>query len=111
MTRKLWAAMSAAQRREKVALLCGWERTPEGLVLFEDGHYKRGPEDLPHYLTDLNAMHEAEARAFIRQDGRMSAEEKWYYCMLYELTDYDSAVCRASASVRAEAFAIAVDPE
>ena len=73
MTREEWKELSPEEQRIKVAELCGWiRRAPDsnGLIWWEHrvhGRYKpislRPPyslSDVPDYLNDLNAMHEAE---------------------------------------------------
>ena len=48
--------MTPEQQRIAIAEACGWEPTPEG-HFHPDNPTGQTP---PNYLTDLNAMHEAE---------------------------------------------------
>ena len=62
--------MTNEEMRIKIAEACGWteidryigqEKMPEGLLKGQNPKYKGGKkEELPDYLNDLNAMHEAE---------------------------------------------------
>ena len=74
MTREQWKAMTMGQRRIKVAELAGWEHAKYPTDGRQDVVYwwnleldkSRPPSDdgirteIPDYLNDLNAMHEAE---------------------------------------------------
>jgi hypothetical protein len=96
--------MTPEAQRITIAEACGWTR---------EGHLWRGPthrkdwpascraDDLPDYLDDLNAMHEAEGVLIEMSDG-MPLPDKWSeYCswLVGRCLPF-----RATAAQRAEAF-------
>jgi len=128
MTHKQWVKLSPKEQRIKVAKLCGW--THFRRVVFSGDHKKDGllfgssqkqprqawnfeTNEIPDYLNDLNAMHEAE---------KFIPLPKWYEWLnaLGRATgepekDEDStpltvlAVYRATAAQRAEAFVLTME--
>ena len=52
--------MTDEQMRIKIAEACGWKRLGNGLYAKDGFHGRKVESDLPDYLNDLNAMHEAE---------------------------------------------------
>jgi hypothetical protein len=91
--------MTDERINQRIAETCGWrDLTIEGGSGFYKG-FDNGAElrpDLPDYVNDLNAMHEAEGTLDKIQLWRMAREigkqfeEQWYF--------------RATARQRAEAF-------
>lgn len=53
--------MTPEQQRIAIAEVCGWKPHPDGVGYYQ-GEFSiwRSAKPLPDYLTDLNAMHEAE---------------------------------------------------
>jgi len=134
MTREEWSKLDLEERRIKVATLCGWRRTyvydntffgtqvekwvnthDDQLILFSE---------LPDYLNDLNAMHEAEKLLKYCNDPNckndMCGKGTWgmYTRMLDEIVNENSEKCGswgvsycATASQRAEAFILTMDTE
>jgi len=98
--------MTPEQQQIAIAEACGWKYEPRRLsingILIEDSYPWISPtgardyiSQLPDYLTDLNAMHEAEKVKII------GTEYESDYCMyLYE----NAHQCFATAAQRAEAF-------
>lgn len=96
--------MTPEQQRITIAEACGWKLTdidltyPTGLkIAFHPPDYVKDVflKNSPNYLTDLNAMHEAEKVKII------GTEYESDYCMyLYE----NAHQCFATAAQRAEAF-------
>jgi hypothetical protein len=83
--------MTPEQQRIAIAEACGWTDTQ-----IIDGKY--GQTDVPDYLHDLNAMHDAEKVLFGRND--------WSSCKYDEYLDVATSSWKwnATASQRAEAF-------
>ncbi len=83
--------MTPEAQRIAIAEACGWTDTQ-----IIDGKY--GQTDVPDYLNDLNAMHEAEQVLFGRND--------WSSCKYDEYLDVATSSWKwnATASQRAEAF-------
>ena len=119
-----WKNLNRYEKREKIALLCGWERGPKktkGVAWFvpvnsawhkkADGPYN-WQDNPPDYLNDLNAMHEAEESI-----KRGSIQETKWIGML-ELITFGvvcperhevvqlQALVKATAAQRAEAFVL-----
>ena len=96
--------MTPEQQRIAIAQACGWTRKNVDLeypLTRPEGRWEKDdkvvyhPGQLPNYLTDLNAMHEAEKVKII------GTEYESDYCMyLYE----NAHQCFATAPQRAEAF-------
>ena len=74
------------------------ELPAQSQILYSKGGHWFRPENLPSYLSDLNAMHEAEKVLFARND--------WSGCDYEQaLNDMTSSWCwHATAAQRAEAF-------
>lgn len=99
------------QKRVKIASLCGWQEVPDKFYLDRKAWLKDGQRhatiDLPDYLTDLNAIAQAEA---ILSDE----EHRLFRQHLWEMTDANHDWCfedtqnrsyiSANARQRAEAF-------
>lgn len=95
--------MKPEEQRIAIAEACGWEPSPSGLWYGLSGGQTAGFKDgkvseLPDYLNDLNAMHEAEK-------SLTPAQFRDYRKQLNWLKDYGVT---AEASERAEAFLRAV---
>ena len=91
--------MKPEQQRIAIAEACGWyDLVKQDVSLFgkhEPESQKTFELDVPDYLNDLNAMHEAEKVKII------GTEYESDYCMyLYE----NAHQCFATAPQRAEAF-------
>jgi hypothetical protein len=118
MTREKWAAMTADERRIKVAELRGWRRQGDVDVEFVWLHPVLCPASdmfvccnfppargLPDYLNNLNAMHNVEKTildAFVRRR---------YYQHLDAITGDQWNTIVATAAQRAEAFVLTLEPE
>lgn len=127
MTRKKWASLSQSQKIIKISELCGWRRQGDietelfwwhpklcaagSLVICDNFPPDRG---LPDYLYDLNAMHEAElshALTRYRMDDYLN-----HLADVVDLGKTDNRrrawpwVC-ATATQRAEAFVLTMEPE
>lgn len=106
--------MTPEQQRTAIAKWMGWQKhsTPEVSELW----YRKGvpfvlKRDLPDYLRDLNAMHEAEAKlleGYDISDPYNSLPDQWeaYVYWLAHLTplgfqDHATAPQRAEALLRA----------
>lgn len=92
--------MTDYEKRSTIAKYCGWQSAP---ALIDDSTYWWNPQInngelglLPEYLTDLNAMHEAEKSLTHRDHGRYALE-------LVKVSETTPAT-HASAAQRAEAF-------
>jgi hypothetical protein len=84
--------MNKELQRIKIAEACGWG-------VFANTR----PTDLPDYLNDLNAMHEAEkilnqqqARDYAEHLGHSAQDGTWAGCHIW----YQSAAQRAEAFLR-----------
>lgn len=117
MNRTKWASMSDDERRIKIAELCGWtSKGPEYDAVFplhraQPGHPQDGGyyAQVPNYLHDLNAMHEAELTLTPQMRGA-------FRMVLSGTSDpeshgYGERICHANAAQRAEAFACTMEPE
>lgn len=103
--------MNPEQQRIAIAEACGWKNadhpdvmkfkqgwtTPEQWCMNPKGVLRLN-HDRPDYLNDLNAMHEAEASLFGRNDWSASK----YETLLTRMTS--SWAWHATAAQRAEAF-------
>ena len=103
MTREQWAKLSPEIQRIMVAELCGWKDIePENCSpLFDVVSGRRDSivyTEIPDYLNDLNAMHEAEE--LVKTDELFGEYGIW----LERLGDWDG-FC-ATAAQRAEAFVL-----
>jgi len=89
--------MTPEAQRTAIAVACGWTDTQ-----IIDGKY--GQTDVPDYIHDLNAMHEAEK---VLPAGQWDRYAQW----LRELTSSNRRflIARATASQRAEAFLRTID--
>lgn len=91
--------MKPGQQRIVIAETCGWKRISELDVnkeyANEDKKLWRWVGQLPHYLSDLNAMHEAEKLLTPLQRAK-------YLQSLESICTYD--ISFATATHRAEAF-------
>ncbi len=58
--------MTPQAQRIEIAKACGWTQVPDAYyhdrVAWTKGEQRFGTCDLPYYLSDLNAMHDAEKR-------------------------------------------------
>lgn len=119
--------MTDEQKRIAIAEACGWKRGTrrvgtvfEGLAwLMPNGkshhpHEWFGLDNLPDYLTDLNAMHEAEN--ILYQQGLFGEyvftlaglnDASWKNGINFERIAWESMLCKvakATAAHRADAF-------
>ena len=88
--------MTPEQQRIAIAEACGWTDTQ-----IIDGKY--GQTDVPNYLNDLNAMHEAE-KIIPRQLFHVDYWQKGYGRFQQILSGLTITPYSATASQRAEAF-------
>ena len=88
--------MTPEQQRIAIAESCGWTDTQ-----IIDGKY--GQTDVPNYLNDLNAMHEAE-KIIPRQLFHVDYWQKGYGRFQQILSGITITPYSATASQRAEAF-------
>lgn len=97
--------MSPTDQRVAIAEACGFKREERGYGAFtriEDGEeWSYAPHDLPDYLTDLNAMHEAEK---ILQKGKKHEYTDWLKKCCPRSGRTDFLAFHATAAQRAEAF-------
>jgi len=119
MTREQWAKLTPEEQRIKVAELCGWsdiwysheQGQPFGLT----GYYKETKlyrRLVPHYLNDLNAMHEAEKLLFTEAGTEHLEYEfaDWLGEIVPDKpTDITHWMVHATAAQRAEAFVLTMD--
>ena len=106
MTHEQWIKLSPEEKCMKVAELCGWHHS--------DGYWwkhtsvkpqvdgVRGMEAVPNYLTDLNAMHEAEDT--IHNEDFSNPE--WLKFLMNMGKVINQRRAHASAAQRAEAFVL-----
>lgn len=106
--------MSPDAQRIAIAEACGWktpgsreviERTKNWVTRDSQQHFispdgiGTGISALPDYLTDLNAMHEAEK---VFKDDEIEWQK--YANQLYRITEPHRHILHATAAQRAEAF-------
>ncbi len=100
--------MKPEAQRIAIAEACGW--TPAHCETFNrwlhpDSAYYRLERDLPDYLYDLNAMHEAEASIDDEQEWAVYSDQLANVVFRDAKNDGTaSAVWHATAAQRAEAF-------
>ena len=96
--------MTPERKRIKIAEACGWKRHPLQMnknfwIHFPSEKQARDDSDLPDYLNDLNAMHEAE---------KVLGEPLCYEYVDYLPKNYKGrtnfALAHATAAQRAKAF-------
>ena len=122
MRNKFWQEMTNEERRIAIAELCGWiidEGNPKytfGPYWYKNGMSAGTPYDLPDYVHDLNAMHEAEkVLGDIDKTGNGPSRESsnWYTyrcCLDHICADKHPnkgpyyPIIHAAAEERAEAF-------
>lgn len=95
--------MTNEQKRIKIAEICGWKLKPERFAISQlpVWHNPSGwPQELPDYLDDLDAMHDAELL--------LTAEQRGVYLRVLAgitlASDCLEQAVFATASQRAEAF-------
>lgn len=94
--------MTQEEKRIKIAEACGW-KSIERLRTGWHGWHEQGPlEELPDYLYDLNAMHEAEK--VICGDDFSAPGWLRYLCTLDKVINQRRA--HATAAQRAEALGL-----
>jgi len=95
--------MTPLKQRIAIAKACGWglnydwERPGIGEWWEKTGEQPRRSNDLPDYLNDLNAMHEAEKVL-------TNAQENGYITILCLDIQPEPKLFHATAAQRAEAF-------
>jgi hypothetical protein len=89
--------MTDIERIEKIAEVCGYKRQTAEANWYDapDGSQVHW-DDIPDYLNDLNAMHEAE-KSFPHPSD-------FYQFILSEVCGGGNRIYRATAAQRAEAF-------
>ena len=93
MTHEQWIKPSTEEKCMKVAELCGWYHSDDCL---------RGLKAVPCYITDLNAMHEAEDT--IHNEDFSNPE--WLKFLMNMGKVINQRRAHASAAQRAEAFVL-----
>jgi len=94
--------MTPEQQQDAIAEACGWRKTtarhPSSgniVTVWTDGKSAWGSRRLPDYLSDLNAMHEAEK--ILNKD-----QKRHYACAKLRGGVFDAV--HSTAAQRAEAF-------
>jgi hypothetical protein len=107
--------MTPEQQKIVIAKACGWvegdprfEYNVMSRIWWKYGSYYRY-DDLPDYLNDLNAMHEAYRSLNINQKTKfvevLADTMLDYQCMDFTVNPFMCAeLCNANAAQRAEAF-------
>lgn len=92
--------MTDQAKRIKIAELCGWTPKTYEWPTMSPGNPFRFQSEMPDYLNDLNAMHEAEKLL----EGRLTEGSPMYrYTRALHKSTYGMGHL-ATASERAEAF-------
>ena len=104
--------MKPEQQRIAIAEACGWTQPEQGYWKDPDGHewqvmhgwqtYKDGTDILPDYLSDLNAMHEAEK--VLNKTLRLFYQSRLMKLQKADLVAGFWFLIHATAAQRAEAF-------
>jgi hypothetical protein len=96
--------MSPEKQRIAIAEACGWVPFPhqdyKGGIMLPYKWSRSGTEhlmELPDYLNDLNAMHEAEKTLGVLMEGRYAERLR-----LVQATSF--GMCHSTAAERAEHF-------
>ena len=92
--------MNPEQQRIAIAQACGW------FFMDDSWHYPNGAKalSLPDYLTDLNAMHEAEKILdTITDENTIGSYAAYAQCLIWD------GGYSATAAQRAEAFLRAIN--
>jgi len=99
--------MKSESQRIAIAEACGWTRQSDDSIWFDDptNSFQAHEQDVPDYLNDLNAMHEAEKAVLLTGELVAAYESKLtaHHRHLYEL-GWVSMAFHATAAERAEAF-------
>lgn len=108
MTREKWAKLSAKEQRIKVAELCGFTNIGESNLDIEFCLWGISPDtkqwkEIPEYLSDLNAMHEAEK---MLQDDK---QEIYAGNIIITCGFQGYKIAHATAAQRAEAFVLTME--
>lgn len=96
--------MTPEKQRIAIAEACGWKKAepPNTPVWWKNGEWVSIIYDLPDYLSDLNAMHEAEKVLKVEQHFTFQVElARVINTITYPL---NFALLHSTASQRAEAF-------
>jgi hypothetical protein len=98
--------MSPEKQRIAIAEACGWRKAepPNTPVWWKNGEWVSNVYDLPDYLNDLNAMHEAEK---VLTKDRHAEFVGWLSTIQFgflTVEEYEWATIHATAAQRAEAF-------
>jgi hypothetical protein len=104
--------LSDEEKRVKVAELCGWKHRDNGFPTHEDWIWTHPVMecanrwyDVPAYLHDLNAMHEAEMLLDGNERGRKCSLATLYSGIL-GIICCDPIPIHATAAQRAKAFVL-----
>ena len=105
--------MTSEQQRIAIAEACGWKNfnsaSHEGAIQYgQPPNALHNSWELPDYLNDLNAMHEAE-QVLIEEQAEFFEDElcdiaKSANDLLENPTPWKFSVCHATAAQRAKAF-------
>lgn len=98
--------MNSAQQRIVIAEACGWNKQTDETgftvsMIHSNGKVVTHANDLPDYLNDLNAMHEAEKVCQKIMHDRQ--DDYAYFDCLIRIVKHNFPVS-ATAAQRAEAF-------
>ncbi len=102
MTIEELAKLTPEQKRIRIAELQGWTEVKHSLGVIPGGS---GVNYIPDYLSDLNAMHEAEK--LLQTDDTTTLGQLWELYVENLSTYKWKAVC-ATAAQRANAFLLVV---
>jgi len=125
MTAEEYDALSEEEQRIAVAELCGWKKIksltnklPIGLAPYSGrlDHYR---QEVPDYLNDLNAMHEAENQI---RHGSTGIRERWVLFLAHVVTQrkymcidlswgLSCLIAGATAKQRCKAFVLTMTEE
>lgn len=100
--------MTPEEQRLAIARACGWRiYKSNGITYYERPggnvyNHALCVEDLPDYLNDLNAIHEAEK--ILMTDPNLMNKYQNYELVKFVSSTNSNWLCRATAAQRAEAF-------
>lgn len=106
--------MNSEKQRIAIAEACGWTPTPDGLYTQDPAGLKppyKHESHLPNYVSDLNAMHEAErvltanqTVKFVKELYRLVCPQSLKKDFRYYAAGSLKRLMSATAAQRAEAF-------
>lgn len=99
--------MNPEAQRIAIAEASGWRRKPmaeNGPLVWHDGEKFRSDYEMPDYLNDLNAMHEAEKVFADLTDEHWGTYAAWLHKIVPLSTLPSEVLVNATAVQRSEAF-------